>query len=118
MKGTMLIYKVDATAPEIVAFVDAAPTLDDLQKAVEGDIQTVPEFDHIRINGERHTAWAICNEDGKVKEMPVNKLATLLWEQIAANKGLKLRDAKGDFLDVLVGPVAVLYGDKEFMEEL
>lgn len=113
MKGTMLIYDVDATKPRRVEI--EKPTLDALQKAVGGKIETVPYFDHIKIDGQKRECVAFCNEEGKLDQLPINKQATLIWEQVVSNVGMKLRDRHGNFLDVLVGPIVVLYGDDEFM---
>lgn len=118
MKGTMLIYEADATEPTLRVFIDSSPKLKELQAAVGGRIETVPYFDHIRVNGERREAVAFCNEEGKVKGLPVNRQATLIWAQVLDNNGMTIRDEHGDFLDMLVGPVIVLYGDEEFMRAL
>lgn len=117
MKGTMLIYDPTGTEPRRVEF-SKAPTLEEIQAGVGGFIEAVPHFDRMRIDGKWRKVAAYCNEEGKLDELPINKQATMLWEAILANQSVKLRDEKGRYTDVLVGPIVVLYGDDEFMEAI
>lgn len=117
MKGTMLIYDFDGITPRRVPL--EKPTLEAFKQGIGGGrIETVPYLDRMFIEGEWREVVAFCDEDGKHKRLPVNKQATLIWAQILDNKGMTLRDEEGDFLDMLVGPIIVLYGDKEFMEAI
>jgi hypothetical protein len=63
---------------------------------------------------------AFCDEDGKRKGMPQNQIATAFWEHSLKRKGRSL-SAMPSFTggpDFLVGPIAVLFGDREFMGSL
>jgi len=123
MNGFGLIFRPDGTAHGELYKFTAPVTLDFLREAVGGDIELVPGFD--RIGGR--ACHAFCNEHGKLEhpehteQMVFNLRATLLWEEALAARGdprVGLRDIHGDWIDWLVGPVLVLYGDDEFMAEL
>ena len=116
MNGTMLIYEAAgalADQPRIVEF-DCVPTLDQLQAAVGGGYaEAVPYFTSIIVRGERVRCVAFCDDDGKRKNLPVNRRATLIWDHaLRRDHGRPLTD------DYLVGPVCVLYGDGPFMTGL
>lgn len=64
------------------------PTLAQLQQAVGGYIETVPYF-NAYANLKRGTCYA--DEDGILKNKPVNTKATELWRQNAERYGLTLR---------------------------
>lgn len=114
MKGTAIIYHPDRP-PSVRHYDGKAPTLEELQQAVGGFIETVPHFDQITLSGETHTCVALCNEDGKLEGLPLNGAATVLWAE--ACPGLMSDDGKR-YRDVLTGSVIVLYGDAAFMAEL
>lgn len=77
------------------------PPLDALQTIVGGLIQVVPQW--TTLNGL--PCIAVCNEDGKSLGLPVNDQATALWYS----------EYRGH--DNLVGPVAVITGDLEFLSQ-
>lgn len=99
MNGKCLIIAVDGTETEID--FDHVPTLAEMKSAINnGWVEVVPYFETFRgIN-----CLAICDEEGKVKRLPVNMKATEHWHQ-------QVRPA-----DFLVGPIAIYYGDDEFMK--
>ena len=113
MQGTMLVY--DATGalndpPRVVEF-DRVPTLDELRAAVGGGyIEVVPFFTSIIVQGKPVHCVAFCDEDGKRKNLTVNRRATLIWDHaLRRDHGRPLSG------DQLVGPVCILYGDGPFM---
>lgn len=116
MKGFALIFCPGDPTGEVVRFTEP-PTLEFMRWAVGGDLELIPGFDKI---GGR-CCVAFCDEHGKLdhRRLPFNLKATILWEQAvrAGGRGA-LRDPNGDWVDWLVGPVLVLYGDDEFMAEL
>ena len=67
------------------------PTLEELQGLVGGLIQFAYTDDNIQI---------ICNEEGKMKGLPVNREATLYWADWVG----RIPD------DILVGDVVILHG--------
>jgi len=76
----------------------APPALADLRAGIGGGyIELVPYF-------SKYGRWrcvAFCEEDGKLKGLPINDHATALWHaQVAALRGR----------DVLVGPVVIVSG--------
>lgn len=103
MKGKLTILKVDGT--KTVTELDRAATLDELQAAVGGYIETVPFLEKY----EGDPAVAFCNEEGKLNGLPVNQTADNVW---AANL------AGTERWDVLVGDIVILTGDTEFMEAI
>lgn len=113
MKGTILTFKPFADAPE-VATVDGPPDLPLLKAAIGGGyLEVVPRFNTIAHDGVRHRCVAFCDEDGKLKQLPVNRPATLLW-----NAAMLRSHGCGCDPDYLVGQIAVVFGDKEWMAAL
>jgi hypothetical protein len=76
--------------------------LEALQAGVGGYIEEVPGFTKFH----RKACVAFCNEEGKLKGLPVNSVATNLWRK---------QTQAGDFL---VGNVVIVQGDDAFMESL
>ena len=61
---------------------------------------------------------AFCDEDGKGKNLTVNRAATVLWAMAFHKRSIvNWRDIEA-LNDVLVGPVVILTGDEEFMASL
>jgi len=85
--------------------LDKPPELKTLQELVGGYIEMVPRFTSFA--GEACIAY--CNEDGKMKRLPVNAEMTVLWAQ---NLGTTINMMR----DELRGPIVVISGDREFME--
>jgi Domain of unknown function (DUF3846) len=106
MKGRLTIIPVGSGAVSSQELA-APPALKDLQARIGGGyIEIVPGFK--RYMGKPCVAF--CDEDGKRKKMPVNIHATELW----------YGQMKGPFIheDMLVGPIVIITGDRELMEEL
>lgn len=105
MKGRLtIIPPTGAVSSQELA---APPRLEDLQGGVGGGyIEIVPGFN--RFHGRKCVAF--CDEDGKRKELSSNPRATELW----------YAQMQGPFLynDILVGPIVIITGDKELLEEL
>lgn len=122
MKGKGIIFRPGDLSDEVHEFA-AAPTLDWLKAAVgDGFIEVVPGFTTLTVAGvplRQVACVAFCNEHGKLNGLPFNRVATELWETALADQGSRLRDAAtGRWLDYLVGPIVVLYGDADFMAAL
>jgi Domain of unknown function (DUF3846) len=103
MKGTITIFRPDAVISE-QRKLDAPPGLEVLHELVGGYIERVPLWPKY----EGQPCVALCDEEGKLKNYPVNMAATQAWRRVAP--------AFTD--DVLVGTVVVLTGDSEFMNAL
>jgi hypothetical protein len=86
--------KVEATP------LERLPTLEEMQRAVGGYIETVPYLDQY----DGKPCVAFCNEEGKLKAEPINDRATGLWVQ-----ALKRRNMVPN--DILVGAIAIVTGD-------
>ena len=113
MKGTMLIFAIDE--PMVVRELEGEPpTLPWLKEGIGGGyLEVVPHWTSIKVDGKEHRCWAFCDEDGKLKQLPVNNLATEIWD-----KCMRRTVGCGCGPDYLVGSIAVVYGDPEFMEAL
>lgn len=109
MKGEMIVIADDGLACLENRFeLTAPPELEDLQARVGGGyIEVVPRFNVFE--GKR--CVALCNEDGKHLPLIQNTRATQLWADAVKRPFHELGD-------VLVGPIVILTGDKEFMEAL
>lgn len=113
MKGTILICRPGETEL-VIRPVDGPPTVDLLKEAIGGGhIELVPYFQLILHGGRMQRCAAFCDEDGKMKELPMNNYATELW-----NRSLRATNGCTSDPDFLVGEVAIVFGDDEFMEAL
>jgi hypothetical protein len=100
MKGKLTTIK--ATGKIEATDYIAPPGLDALQKAVGGYIEIVPGL----ITYEGADCVAFCNEEGKLNGLPFNEKATAAWQEAYG----------GPLGDVLLGDVAIVTGDNEFLE--
>jgi len=103
MRGTMMIFRPGAAAPEHQTLT-APPDLKMLHKVIGGWLEQVPLW--YKLDGR--PCAALCDEDGKRKQLPVNEAATKLWR----------REQAMPVDDVLVGTVVVFTGDTAFMQAL
>ena len=115
MHGKLIVIYPERTT-ETVEYDEPIP-LKILQGAVGGYIELVPMFTtYGERNGPRERCVAFCDEDGKLKDLPVNFLAQALWQDAIFYR------PDGSLVmamtDVLVGPIAIVTGDDEFMAEL
>ena len=92
--------------------LSAPPALKVLQDAVGGYIEAVPGFNCLERGGKVIRCVAYCNEEGKLHGLAPNHAATRLWDR-ALPAGLR-----PSLADVLVGPIVILFGDRDFMEML
>lgn len=88
--------------------VDHPNILKEIQEAVGGHIEAVPYFNKFTWRSKKRDCVAFCNEEGKLKGLPMNRRATLAWCE-----ALKMIPA-----DVLVGNIAIVMGDDEFMQAI
>lgn len=88
-RGRIDVAVIPADASQPVEFTTIGNDLPTLQAIVGGHVETVTT----------PTAVLVCNEDGKVVGLPMNRRATRLWFELAGH----------DFqlLDFLTGPVVV-----------
>src|SRR5262245_15074063 len=52
--------------PAVIQSLHAQPSLEDLQRVVEGYIELVPGLTSVEIAGKIHRCVAFCNEEGKL----------------------------------------------------
>jgi hypothetical protein len=92
MSGQLIIIHTDGS--RVQTPWETPPTLKELQKAIGGGfIEIIPKFSFYA----GHPCVAFCDEEGKIKGLKINEEASMLWEV-------------GH--DYLVGPVAILIGDR------
>ena len=102
MRGIIISLNYDGTRNRLE--LNHADILKELQYIVGGYIEQVPGFDSYG----GYKCIAFCNEEGKLKGLPLNFMATKRWHESLKDKGLPA-------VDRLSGNVAVVYGDDEFM---
>jgi hypothetical protein len=114
-----------ADPPEIRDMEPIGPDFGEVQKALDmlrglldnDDLEHVPLFDTISIDGKREQCVAFCGEHGKIDGKPVNRRATVIWRRSITehpDHPLMARLAR----DWLAGTVVVLIGDTKFLETL
>ena len=103
MRGTMIVIQPSGEVTKRT-YINREIPLADLNKAVGGYIEHVPLFDTY----EGKDCIVFCNEYGKIQNLPYNKPATDLWRQVSMQ----------EIPDHLVGSIAIITGDREFMDNL
>ncbi len=111
MRGHLLTILPGQQEP-LSRALERPPTLAQLQEAVGGYIEQIPGF--TTVDGAR--CLAFCNEYGKQQKLAINLRATRLWHLALPAPGLLAED--GSLADILVGPIAVVLGDDELLEEM
>jgi hypothetical protein len=112
MRGKLIVFDPNGKVPIFVEY-DRPVSAGELQGAVGGYIETVPYFDTLLLDGKRERCVAFCNEEGKLGGLPMNEIAQALWADTLAYQGMT-----GVIDDYLVGPIAVVIGDQQFMDAL
>lgn len=102
MKGKATIIGVDGKIVDHE--LTKVPSLQDLQRWVGGYIERIPYWD--TYFGERCIVFA--NEEGKMRNLPLNVRATKMWQITIAPRPVY----------PLVGPIAIITGDKGIMNNL
>jgi hypothetical protein len=108
MKGTIITLQATGGVKEQT--VITADVWRHVKDAIGGHLEIVPYFNKFldsRVNEHVHCV-AFCNEEGKLNGHEMNILATVMWHDVAPQM-------KHDYL---VGDIAIVYGDEEFMENL
>lgn len=113
MKGTVIIVRPDGQITG--ADFERALQLDDLKQATgNGSVEVVPFFDSVDFAGRVMLCAAFCDEDGKRKGLPINQIAIDMWERALERSGRQGVEGR----DYLVGDIAVVIGDDEFLAAL
>jgi hypothetical protein len=119
MKGTVIRINVDGS--QLITPVKSEPSLEMMKEGIDGGyLEIIPRFNWINYDGVVRKCVAFCDEDGKIKRLPLNKAATIQWDRCLQEQGLPglLTPDGQHMIDHLVGPILVVTGDKEFMEAL
>lgn len=122
-----IIISIAPTGEETITVVNVEPTLDMLKTAIGGgSIEIVPYFNRFTHDGRRRECVAFCDEDGKNKGMPYNTAATKHWLSALQEGKMNVRlmpdgrivNLSGGGEDYLVGKIAVVLGDRAFLQAL
>ena len=117
MRGS--IITIPPSGEPVLREYDRPVELHELKAAIGGGyLEVVPYFNSISYGGTVMDCVAFCDEDGKRGHLPLNEPATKAWERALVRRGMALRTPQGEFKDWLVGSIAVVFGDREFMAEL
>lgn len=118
MRGT--IITVPVVGPLKVLKVEEEPTGEMIRQAIGGGwMELVPYFNSFEIDtGDVRACVAFCDEEGKIKMLPKNPRANRAWERALLQQKRTLKDRNGKPYDFLCGDVAVVFGDKQFMDAL
>jgi len=100
MKGWKHIILPGTPLHEMSVAISEPPTCEELRHQLGGWLKVVPAFTTYK--GRRCVAF--CDEEGKLKNLPLNETATLAWYDCV------------DTGDALVGPIVVITGDDELLE--
>lgn len=85
--------------------ITETPSATTLKEAINGGyLEHIPFFDSF----DGYRAIAFCDEDGKLKALPYNYMATILWHVELDKNGVPTDD-------VLRGPVVIVAGDEEIL---
>ena len=117
MHGTLLVFQPHAL-PQ-VRECSQPPSLEVVLAVVGGDLQVVSGFRSIRYCNMVMDCVALCDAKGNLEDLAMNNLATIAWKEAlrrAIDAGLWRSEVMPT--DPLVGTVAVLFGDPEFMDAL
>lgn len=122
----MFIIRPGVLAPEVREFT-APLSLDQLKDGIGGGyLEVVPGFGAVLCGDRRFQCVAFADEHGKIEGyggrtgvLEINKLATAKWDWALRQSGHPgLITPDGHVADHLVGQVAIVIGDDEFMESL
>jgi len=117
MHGTLLVFQPYGV-PQVREF-SHPPSQEEVQAVVGGDLQVVPGFRTIRYGAVVMDCVALCDAKGNLEDLAMNNLATIAWKEAlrrAIDAGLWRSEVMPT--DPLVGTVAVLFGDPEFIDAL
>lgn len=115
MKGTIVV--ISPKNEKTITELERQPNVSVYQKAVGGYIETVPYFDTYEHNGEVKTCIVFCDEEGKLKGKDYNLPATMLWRLSLERCGRWIPGLLPD-KDFLVGDIAIVFGDRDFMRRM
>jgi len=117
MRGTLLVFQPHAL-PHVREFLQP-PSQEEVQAVVGGDLQAVPGFRSIRYGNMVMDCIALCDANGNLENLAINNLATIAWKE-ALRRAVDAGLWRSELMPTgpLVGTVAVLFGDREFMDAL
>ena len=109
VNGTLLVYRPRRRTPDMAEFV-AEPSRAELERMVDGRLETVAGFLSIEHLGIVRRCVAFVDADAKAKRAPLNVTATLLWDSaLRRDFATTLLRPDGARKDALFGTVAVLF---------
>ena|ERR1700760_3969519 len=115
MQGTLHIIPANPGVPHRLIRLDRPITQEEIQTAVGGPVEVIPNFDTVVQDGRIQLCYAFCDEEGQAKRRPSNHWASVLWSQALVRR---YGYGQANLDDEIVGSVALLTGDTEFMQAL
>jgi hypothetical protein len=115
MQGTLYILYASPSATARKVQLDRPVTQEEIQDAVGGSIGFITNFDTISQDGKVSLCYAFCDEEARSRNRPLNRVATTLWSQALVRR---FGCGQAELPEVLLGSVALITGDSEFMEAL
>ncbi len=83
---------------------------------LDGLLELVPHFDQwLDAEGKLRECTVFADQEAELKGLEINHYASAIWNYIADLKGIDYRLRRRR---MLTGPVAIVFGDEEFMEAL
>jgi hypothetical protein len=115
-----ILISIGVSGSRLVRPRGGRPTEQWLRAGIDGGRAVlVPGFTTIKHEGRLRRCVVFCDDAGKERAMPINLAATKLWDEALRRNGhLGLFRPGKATADVLVGPVAIVVGDDDFLDAL
>jgi hypothetical protein len=112
MKGGLFIIRQDGLVER--RELTRPPTGKELHDIIDGYLEIVPFWNHLKTLDINSSCVAFCDSDGKtVGNKKLNESATTMWENV-----LRLQGKTSIGVDYLVGDIVVVWGDRQLLEAL
>jgi hypothetical protein len=115
MLGTLHIFPANPETPTREIQLERPITQKEIEDAVGGSIGFVTNFDTITYKGKVSLCYAFCDEEARKRKRPLNRLATLLWSRALIRR---FGAGQAKLPETLMGSIAIITGDSEFLEAL
>ena len=118
MHGTLHVIPPDNKFHRLISLKEL-PTLFKIEAAVRGPIHVIPGFDSVLLPHTKtiEPCIAFCNEHSQTEQLEQNTWANLLWLQ-AQVRDHGFSGTMRSKIESLRGPIALLWGDVEFLGAL
>ncbi len=115
MQGILRIIMANPGSTTRIIPLDRPVTQQEIQDAVGGPIGFISNFNTIIQEGTISLCYAFCDEQARHRQRPQNRAATTMWSQALVRR---FGYGQAELPEVLLGSVAIITGDSEFLEAL